>query len=143
VFHYLARALITSGEFVLVARQIGAANTFLPGGHIEFREPARAALRREIYEETGLSPEVGAFLGAVEATWEEDGRAQAEINLVFAAELSGADASSAIESRESHLEFHWIAISEAEAWNLLPVPMRELLRNRASLSAFWASELES
>ena len=32
--HYLARALIVQGGMVLLARQIGAKNTFLPGGHI-------------------------------------------------------------------------------------------------------------
>jgi hypothetical protein len=34
-FHYLKPALIISGDYILLAREIGADNTFLPGGHVE------------------------------------------------------------------------------------------------------------
>ena len=71
-FHYLARAVITRGDAVLLARQVGAHNTFLPGGHIASGETAETALVREIREETGLSIHVGRFLGVVEATWRQD-----------------------------------------------------------------------
>jgi 8-oxo-dGTP diphosphatase len=142
VFHYLARAVITSGALVLIARQIGANNTFLPGGHIEFGEPARNALHREVQEETGLSLEVGHFLGAIEAAWQQDERMHAEINLVFAAQLPGVDASSVIRSSEKHLEFLWIPGAEVDAWNLLPVPIRELARDPRREAAFWGSTLE-
>ncbi len=33
-FHYLVRGVIRSGEHFLLAHQIGADNTFLPGGHV-------------------------------------------------------------------------------------------------------------
>jgi len=64
-FHYLARAVIFSGERVLLAHEIGAESTFLPGGHIGYGEPAKTALIREIKEETGVEVSVGRFLGAV------------------------------------------------------------------------------
>ncbi len=34
-YHVLARAVILSGEYLLVAHCIGMENTFLPGGHVE------------------------------------------------------------------------------------------------------------
>ena len=142
VFHYLARAVISAGSSIMVARQIGAGHTFLPGGHIEFGEPARKALRREICEETGLSVEIGTFLGAVEGAFEQDGQAHAEINLVFASHLPNADANSVVKSNENHLEFFWVPRAEVAAWNLLPIPMRALVRDHQCEAAFWGSTLE-
>lgn len=56
---------------VLLARVRGYSNTFLPGGHIEFGESAKDALKREIEEELGVSCAVGSFLGVVEHKWRD------------------------------------------------------------------------
>ena len=45
-FHYLVRRIIRIGEDFLLVRQIGADNTFLPGGHIGECERAEHALIR-------------------------------------------------------------------------------------------------
>ena len=68
-FHYLARGIVMADGRVLVAHQIGADNTFLPGGHINTGEGAEQALAREIEEEIGVRPTVKRFLGAVECAW--------------------------------------------------------------------------
>jgi hypothetical protein len=47
-FHHLARGILIKDDKVLLAQARGNANTFLPGGHIEFGESAKDALKREI-----------------------------------------------------------------------------------------------
>ncbi len=142
-FHYLARGVFIALDHVLLARQIGAQHTFLPGGHIEFGEPAMEALVREMAEETGLTARVEHFLGAVEAVFEDGGRVNAEIDLVFRATLADSEGIAPVPSRESQLEFIWAGMSELDAHNLLPQPMRELIRNaRPDGAAFFGSSVE-
>ncbi len=47
---------------VLLAKARTTQKYVLPGGGIERGEPVEAALKREIWEETGVTVEVGAFL---------------------------------------------------------------------------------
>lgn len=54
----LDRSVLTDEGQVILAHKIGAANTFLPGGHIGFSEPARAAVARELAEELGVAATV-------------------------------------------------------------------------------------
>ena len=58
-FHYLTRAIIHIKNQLLLARELGANYTFLPGGHIELGESAKSALAREIMEELGIKISVG------------------------------------------------------------------------------------
>jgi len=55
----LARGVCVSGGRLLVCHTHGADNTYLPGGHVEFDEKAKIALRREMMEEMGLKVKVG------------------------------------------------------------------------------------
>ena len=81
IFHYRVRAVIVRDNKVLLAHTKGAANTFLPGGHIELGEKAEEALAREIREELGEESRTTSFLGAIENSWVQDGVRQHEINL--------------------------------------------------------------
>ena len=56
--HVLVPAVILVDQQVLLARAKGAANTFLPGGHVELGEPMAEALNRELSEELGLASRI-------------------------------------------------------------------------------------
>jgi len=140
-FHYLARGVIFVDGKVLLAHQIKADNTFLPGGHIEHGENAKTALIREIEEELGMTPLVGRFIGAVEHAW-VDAFDNHEINLLFEVVITGLDASVAPQSQEGHLEFIWSRPEDLEFHNLLPKPMIKCLKLLANTdTAYWGSSI--
>ncbi|PSW22190.1 NUDIX domain-containing protein [Photobacterium sanctipauli] len=138
-FHYLARGIIRSDDHVLLVRAIGDAITFLPGGHIEFGEPAKQALERELFEEATIVGKAERFIGAAENEWFEGEERQAEINLLFEVETQLSHHEMVI-SNEPHLEFFWVPCADIEQWNLYPVALRELIKqNGSSQQAFWGS----
>ena len=141
-FHYLARGVIFIDGKVLLAHQIKADNTFLPGGHIEHGENAKAALVREIEEELGVTPVVGRFIGAVEHAWVDDFDNH-EINLLFEAAIPDLNSSAAPASLEPHLEFLWARPEELVSHNLLPVPMIACLKNlEEEQRGYWGSSIK-
>ena len=142
-FHYLARGIVWAEGRVLLAHQKGAANTFLPGGHIDPGERAEAALVREIEEEIGLTGTIKGFTGALEARWEENGQPHSEINLLFAVSIPNLGADTPPESLEPHLEFLWAAPHELKRYNLLPAPLIGCLTHWDPNRPFWGSAMDS
>lgn len=104
-FHYLVRGIICIGDNFLLAHQIGADNTFLPGGHIGESEKAEHGLIREIEEEIGKMAIIKRFVGAVEHVWPAAGVDNHEINLLFEVDVPGLDpASSGCSDGLFHVE---------------------------------------
>jgi 8-oxo-dGTP pyrophosphatase MutT (NUDIX family) len=139
-FHYIARGIIFENNKVLLVRQKGADNTFLPGGHIEIGEKAELALCREIAEEMGHKAFVKRFIGAVECVWAENNRENHEINLVFEVGVPALDTRVSPPSQETHLEFIWAEPSELRTYNLQPYPLIECLINwESGYRGYWGS----
>lgn len=111
------RAIIQHENNVLVCELAGKHHYFFPGGGVEFKEGAEAALRRELQEELGVKTLSAKFIGAVENLFDNDGSPYHELNLVFAATIDDHSA----ESKEvGHLAFTWIPIAKLESENVLP-----------------------
>ncbi len=123
----LARGVLIRDEQLLVCRTGEAEIVYLPGGHVEFGETARAALDREIAEELGCAASAGRFLGAIQNTFIQSRRRHWEINLIFEMTVGGLVAGAAPVSREKHLSFEWVALDSLAAARLEPAVLGECL----------------
>jgi len=129
-----------------MCRSTTSGHYYLPGGHIEFAEPASQALKRELVEETGQQITVGPLLLTTENTFNDGKHDHHEINLVFHAELADSqlfhveqlgDSKSAaggsvgglptIESREPHIAFEWIDLAAVSGLDIRPMQIRAWL----------------
>lgn len=140
-FHYLARAVILDDGYVLTARERVGEHFFLPGGHIEFGEAAKHALKREIYEELGVESTIGEFIGALEHRWPENIFSHHEINLLFHVNASGLVFSKTPVSIEEHLEFRWVSLKDLSHINLQPYPLKKVLLGCVE-GVVWESTME-
>lgn len=124
----LARGVYVRDGKVLVCHNRKKANCYLPGGHIDYGESAKRALKREIREELGLRCTVGRFLGAVEHTFKYHGKRTYEINLVFEMDLGKVRPPKQPRSMEKKLEFLWIGLGGLKQAGFEPAVLAPLLR---------------
>lgn len=123
----IARGVCVSGSRILLCQTRGAANTYLPGGHVEFKETARMALEREIEEELGLPSTVGRFLGAAEHSFRQKGKRHCEWNAVFELGIPGLEADESIDAAEDHIRFLWCELDALKQAKLEPSVLCDLL----------------
>ena len=119
----IARGVLTREGCLLLCRSLTRGHAYLPGGHVEFAEPAKVALAREMQEELGTTVEVGEFLGAVEHAFRDQDGAHAELNLLF--RLRGEIREP--RAREPDIAFFWAPLAELGSSGLLPRALANLL----------------
>ena len=120
----IARGVCVADGRLLLCHGKKADLTYLPGGHIEFRETARQALVREIREELGREAEAGRFLGCCEHAFLQKGEPHAEINLVFELRIPGLDPHAPVAAAEPWISFRWQPLSALAEAHLEPAPLR-------------------
>jgi 8-oxo-dGTP diphosphatase len=136
----ISRGVMIHSNRILLCRNVKNAYHFLPGGHVEFGEPASAALAREFMEECGLPVVVRDLLLTHEHIYARKSGPRHEVNLVFHVEhleVSTSGARVRVESKEPKIEFDWIALSELDKIELRPTTMRQWLVER---SVKWISD---
>ncbi|MFG0246863.1 MAG: NUDIX hydrolase [Phycisphaerales bacterium JB052] len=125
----IARGLLVHEGRVLLCQNKKVGYYYLPGGHVEFGEPAAYALQREMLEECGLSVVVGPMLICSEQVFQGPKRTHHEINLVFHMEqLAGKRTPPAVvESIEEQIDFAWIELAELHETDLRPDELKAWL----------------
>lgn len=131
----LVRAIIEIDGKILVCRKKNRKYYFFPGGHVEFGEDAKKALKREIREELGLNMKECFFIGSSEHFFTEDGKKYHEINLAFQTKIGGVKT----ESKEDHLQFFLLNKKQLIKHTVLPKPLKQaLLKWFRDKKTFWA-----
>ena len=123
----IARGVYVVNDQLLLCHGKKSDLTYLPGGHIEFRETARQALAREMEEELGRDAEVGRFLGCCEHAFMQKGEPHAEINLVFELSIPGLVPGGVVTAAEEWIGFRWHPLNALREANLEPAPLRDAL----------------
>ena len=123
----LSRGVCVSprGEVLLCRLLRSPQRSFLPGGHIDPGEGARAALVREIREELALPAFAGEFLGAAEHFFGPEGNETFEMNVVFALEIP--DIGDSPRSAEPWQEFFWAPPDRLADFGFEPACLRKTL----------------
>jgi ADP-ribose pyrophosphatase YjhB (NUDIX family) len=141
--HLLGRVALISNGHILLAHGIGAENTFLPGGHVEYNEAVKNAIVREVREEFDGEAKIEGFIGVVEHSFEYHARPYHELNLLFSGRLLNYNYTQIPKSLESHLEFYWQRIDRLEEVNLLPLPLLTIIPSyyRDRKGSLWTSTM--
>jgi ADP-ribose pyrophosphatase YjhB (NUDIX family) len=113
-------------EILLVRRGRGTAvgQWAIPGGRVEFGEGLKAAVAREVREETGLDVRVGRFLGWAERMG-DDPAPYHYVILDFAAEVLDPDA--AARAGDDADDVAWVPTNALETYPLV-AGLAEFLR---------------
>jgi 8-oxo-dGTP diphosphatase len=136
----LVRAIIEINGKILVCRKKGRKYYFFPGGHVEFKESAKKALKREIKEELGLNIKECSFIGGSEHFFIEYGKKYHEINLAFQAKIAKIYEIK-IESKEDHLQFFLLDKKQLIKEVVLPGMLKQaLLKWFRNKRIFWVSQ---
>jgi 8-oxo-dGTP diphosphatase len=118
--------VVRDQQILLIRRGRGTAvgEWSLPGGRVEFGEGLKAAVAREVKEETGLDVEVGRFLGWAERMGERPGRYHYVI-LDFAA--TPLDPHAALHPGDDADDAAWVPLTELDGVGLV-TGLAEFLR---------------
>lgn len=125
----IARGVLIQHGHVLLCQNRKHGYTYLPGGHVEFAEPAADALKREMLEESNEPVRVGKLLLTHEETFQGPKRVHHEINLVFHMEhdKSSTTTPATITSVEDQIAFVWVDLAELIDVDLRPQSMKAWL----------------
>ena len=137
----IVRGVLIHAGKLMVCRNRKHGHIFLPGGHVDFNEPASQALQRECVEELGVALAVGEFLGACEAAFDQvkskGVSRHHEINLVFQLVIPAGFDPQSLRSQEEHIAFDWLAVTQLADVKLLPMGIEQLIvRGAKWISAF-------
>ena len=138
-FEICVRAIIRSGNKILVC--VGKKNGiyFFPGGHIEYGETAEAALKRELKEELNIRIKKASFMGTVENIYKEDGQTHHEINLVFDCSVDKIHS----QSQEEHIDFTLLNKNEFARIKVLPITLhKNVMKWMKNKKMFWSSQAD-
>jgi len=134
---FIARGFIFQKGKILLCKRKDRDYYFFPGGHVEFGEFVKDALKREIVEEIGAEVTRCEFIGTAENVFQDGKREAHEINFTFRAEIDKED----VAALEDYLEFRWLTWNEFEKAEVLPASLKkEIMKWEKDKKIFYSSQ---
>jgi len=136
----ISRAVVVRDNHLLVCESPDKSYYYLPGGHVEFCEPVKDALLREIEEETKESGVIKQYLGYIECNFIYNNKEVFELGHYFTADIPTLKFPAIPEAYEEGLTFMWLHANEVKSSNLKPEILKtkvpELLNGKNSIWNF-------
>ena len=132
-FHGRACGIIKQDDKFLIMRVNKTPYYHIPGGHIEIGEDSASTVKREVEEETGKRVEIIGYVATIENFFEMNGTKYHEIMFVHRVEFVD-DEDKKIEytlknvEGKDYLQYEWLDLNNIEDYPLLPVAVKEILR---------------
>jgi len=128
-----AGVVIHNGK-ILVHRNVNSDHYALIGGRVEIGEDSASTVKREVEEETGKKVEIIGYVATIENFFEMKGAKYHEIMFVHRVEFVD-DEDKKIEytlknvEGKDYLQYEWLDLNNIEDYPLLPVAVKEILRD--------------
>ncbi len=140
----IARGILLRRGYILLSQSTRHGYWYLPGGHVEFGEPAADALQREFREECGVEIRPGDCVLITEVFFAAK-RPHHELNIVFQVDEVG-DTDAEVISREPGVTFGWFELAQVPEVDLRPASIKAWLAaggrtDPAAKGCAWISEV--
>ena len=148
----IVRSVITHKNHILLStttdhnKEFSKNLYFLPGGHVDYKESAINALKRELLEELYLEAGKIRFIGALECSWDKKGSIYHEINLVYHVELPNLSLDKPPKSSEPFIKFVWCPTTDLSNYNILPqqlLPMLQEIVKKNNSALFYSQMIQT
>lgn len=116
----IVRLVIKKDGKILLCKSNVSGHYYLPGGHIEFGDSITDTIYKEMKEELGMERNQIyniVYKDFLEQVFGEGEKKRHELNMIFSAEVSD---DLKAESKEKHIGFEWVPLTELNNINLLP-----------------------
>lgn len=129
-----AGIIIHNGKF-LVHRNVNSDHYALIGGRVAIGEDSATTVIREIKEEMGKDAEIIGYVSTIENFFEMKGSKYHEIMFVHRVEFTDEEDKKIeytlknIEGREE-LQYEWIEIDKIDDYNVVPVAIKGILKEK-------------
>lgn len=128
-FNYRAAAIIVHDGRILVLQDEGIPHDYLPGGRVHLREPAEAALARELREELDMDLPLHRLVFIAESFFTLNDTRYHEMCLYYLMDapselLSRGDHFTRVEGEEIH-HFRWVSFADLAQLSFFPVFLKD------------------
>ena len=130
-----AGGVVIHNNKVLTHRNLNDDHYCLPGGRIEIGENSEDTIIREIQEELGKVIEITGYVATVENFFEMKGSKYHELYFVHRIDFKDVEDKKInttmhnIEGKE-YLQYEWLDLNEIDKYNLLPLCLKDILKQK-------------